>query len=166
MQKQTWDTRAWLLGITGGGLCAGLFAVSFIPRVASRLNAALPDGQDWAGGLFGVLNLLLLPAVLSGISRRCTFFWGLVPLLLFLLCIEAAQAALNNWQSLGGTFWPTLSILGICWVISSGPVSLIRWLRVRAARRHAALLASYQVQRGATSEPQEGVWPPPPEYGG
>jgi hypothetical protein len=163
-QKQTWDTRGWLVGIIGGGLSGGLFVVSFIPQVASRLDAVLPNGQDWAGGLLGVLGLLLLPAILSGVSRRYTFLWGLVPLLLFLLCIVAGQAAFNNWQSIGGVFWPTVSMLGIAWAIASGPVSLIRWLRVRAARRHEALLASYQAQRGAASVPQEGVWPPPPEY--
>jgi len=162
--KQDWDTRAWLIGILGGSLSAACFILSFSPRISARLNAVLPDGQDWMGGLFGVLSLLLLPAVLSGISRRYTFLWGLVPLLLFLLCIEVAQAAFNNWQSIGGTFWPTLSMLGISWVVASGPVSLIRWIRARAVRRHQTLLASYEAMREAASVPQEGVWPPPPDY--
>ncbi len=159
-----WDTRAWLVSLLGGTASVTCLVVSLSPRVGTRLNAVVPNSSDWLDIVFAVLSVLLLPAVLSGIARRWTFFWGIIPLFLFLAAVCIKVELDHRWNSFSSAFWPILLVLGCAWVISSGPVSLIRWLRVRAARRHAALLASYQAQRGAASGPQEGVWPPPPEY--
>lgn len=163
-QRQTWDTRAWLIGIPGGSLSVTCFALSFSPRIAAKLNAAMPSGSDWFGGAAGVVTVLLLPALLSGIARRWTFFWGLIPLALLLVACGFIAQSSHSWKSLSSVFWSLLLFLGVGWIVSSGPVSLIRWLRVRAVRRHQATLASYAAMREAASVPQEGVWPPPPDY--
>lgn len=167
--KQTWDTRAWLVGILGGIAGGSLAAWPTYPPFHNWLNrfpfsvfhllAATIVSQF---SLF--FTLLVLPGLLSGLARRRTFLWGLLPLFLFMVFFYIEDWSVKGLQSIRGSVWSDLCIIAICLLISSGPVSLIRWLRVRAARRHAALLASYQAQRGAASGPQEGVWPPPPEY--
>ena len=169
MQKHTWDTRAWLMGILGGAVGGSLAAWSVYPTSQNNLDALphfAPPGYT-NGQINSVsLNLiiaLVLPGTLSGIARRRTFLWGLVPLTLSLAARDVEDWVESNFHISWNHSLFSFMMFGLCWVVSSGPVSLIRWLRVRAARRHAALLASYQVQRGA-SEPQEGVWPPPPEY--
>ena len=111
-----------------------------------------------------LFTLLVLPGLLSGLARRWTFCWGLLPLSLCLVFFDVEAWIVKGFKNIIGTGWIDLGIIAICLIVSSGPVSLFRWLRVRAARRHAALLASYQAQRWEASEPQEGVWPPPPEY--
>lgn len=169
-QNRTWDMRAWLIGILGGAVGGSLTAWATYAPVHNWLNrfpfslfhiqAATIVSQF---SLF--LTLLVLPGLLSGLARRWTFFWGLLPLSLFTMFFYIEDWIVKGLQSIMGTALSDLSVIAICLLVSSGPVSLIRWLRVRAARRHAALLASYQAQRGTASRPQEGVWPPPPEYG-
>ena len=166
--EHSWDTRAWLVGILGGMIGGSLTAWATYPSVQKRLNG-LPSpifgghAADVFSGITGVFSILVLPGLVSGLARRLTFLWGLLPLSLTLASTDLEDWIENGIKSVTNTGWESLAVFGGCWVLSSGPVSLIRWLRVRAARRHAALLASYQAQRGA-SEPQEGVWPPPPEY--
>lgn len=162
--QKHWDTRAWLVGIIGSGVSVACFVMSTSPHIMVRLNAVLPNGGDWVSGAFAVLSILLLPAVLSGIARRWTFIWGLIPSLLLLVAIGVKAASDHSWKSLSSFFWPLLLVLACAWVIASGPVSLVRWLRVRAVRRHQAVLASYEAMREAASVPQEGGWPPPPDY--
>ena len=167
-QKQTWDTRAWLLGILGGTAGGSLTAWFTYPPIQKRFNH-LP-GSSWVGhhfagiisGAAGIVTLLVLPGLLSGLARRWTFVWGVLPLCLFLVSVEVEDWIENGLHNVTKDWWISLAIIGGCWVISSGPVSLIRWLRVRAVRRHQALLASYAAMREAASTPQEGVWPPPP----
>ncbi len=169
-QKQSWDTRAWLLGIIGGTAGGSLTSWLTYPPLQKRLNH-LP-GSPWVGhhfadiisGAAGIVTLLVLPGLLSGLARRWTFFWGLLPLCLFLVSVEAEDWIENGIHTVTRDWWISLAIIGCCWVISSGPVSLIRWLRVRAVRRHQNTLASYAAMREAASTPQEGVWPPPPDY--
>jgi len=170
MQKQTWDTRAWLLGIIGGTVGGSLAAWSVYPASQNQIDAlprfALPgytDGETISAFL-NIIALLILPGLLSGVARRRTFLWGLLPLTLFLSARDVEDWAENNFHIVWNHSLFSLMMFGICWVGSSGPVSLIRWLRVRAMRRHAALLASYQATRRAASVLQEGVWPPPPEH--
>ncbi len=167
--KHIWDTRAWLVGILGGGMSGSLAAFAVYPPILRRLdsfNAPFIGHQaaEVASVVFGLLGLLVLPGLLSGLARRMTFLWGLLPLCLVLTSVNLRKWYVNGTHQLMADWWLNLAVFGGCWVISSGPISLIRWLRVRAARRHAALLASYQAQRGAASGPQEGVWPPPPEF--
>ena len=87
-------------------------------------------------------------------------------MLLFLVGVDGEQVVVAGWRSLKDFYWMPLIIGGVCWLISSGPVSLIRWLRVRAKRRQEAVLASYHAMREMAAVPHEGVWPPPPEYKG
>ena len=164
--KQTWDTRAWLLGILGGSFSAACFVMSFSPQIAARLDAALPGSSNWFGGVAGLITIVLLPALLSGLARRWTFFWGLIPAALLLVAAGSIAQSTHSWKSLSAIFWSCLLFLGVGWLISSGPVSLIRWLRVRAVRRQEAQMASYQAMRESAAVPQEGVWPPPPDYRG
>ncbi len=170
MQKHTWDTRTWLVGLIGGSAAGSLAAGAVYPPVRKQLDNLPPlpylggHTSDILSEVSAFLAVLVLPAVLSGLARRLTFLWGLLPLVLFFALMEVEDWIESGLRSVTQYLWIFLAVLGVCLVVSSGPVSLIRWLRVRAARRHAALLASYQAQRGAASEPQEGVWPPPPEY--
>lgn len=168
--KHIWDTRAWLVGILGGAISGSLAAWSVYPASQNKMDALphfAPPGYT-NGGITSVsLNIivaLVLPGLVSGLARRLTFLWGLVPLTLSLAARDVEDWAENNFHVVWNHSLFSLIMFGLCWVVSSGPVSLIRWLRVRAARRHAALLASYQAQHGMASGPQEGVWPPPPEY--
>ena len=169
-QKHTWDTRAWLLGILGGTAGGSLTAWFTYPPLQKRFNHL--TGSSWAGSHFadiisgtaGIVTLLVLPGLLSGLARRRTFFWGFLPLCLFLVSVEAEDWIESGIQNVTKDWWISLAIIGGCWIISSGPVSLIRWLRVRAVRRHQAVQASYAAMREAASAPQEGVWPPPPDY--
>lgn len=168
-QKHTWDTRAWLIGILGGIASGSLASWATYPSVQKQLNSLPPPlfgshTSDVLSGIIGVLGVLVLPGLVSGVARRLTFLWGLLPLSLALASTDLEDWIENGIKSVAGTGWESLAVFGGCWVISSGPVSLIRWLRIRAAQRHAALLASYQTQREAASGPQEGIWPPPPEY--
>ena len=165
--KSTWDTRAWLVGILGGTIGGSLAAWTTYPPIKARLIVLPPafgvSTADLLPAASGLLTSLVLPGLLSGLARRRTFFWGLLPLGLFLVSVDLEEWAENGIKSVLNEWWIGTASVGIVWIIASGPVSLIRWLRVRAARRHAALLASYQVHR-EVSGPQEGVWPPPPEY--
>ena len=166
-QKRDWDTRAWLLGILGGSMTGSLAVGAVYPPILRRLdsfNAPFIGHQtaEVASVVFGLLGLLVLPGLSSGLARRTTFFWGLLPLCLVLTSVSLRKWCVGGAHQLVVDWWINLAVFGGCWVISSGPISLIRWMRVRAARHHAALLASYQAQRGAL--PQEGAWPPPPEY--
>lgn len=167
--KQKWDTRAWLLGILGGAAGASIAACAVYPPIQNRLNSLPPPPYvggrtaDLLSEISAFLVVLVLPAVLAGLARRFTFLWGLLPLTLFFAAMEGENWIENGLPSVSQYLWVFLAVLGVCWVISSGPVSLVRWLRVRAARRHAALLASYRAA-WETVGPQEGVWPPPPEY--
>ncbi|MGI4790538.1 MAG: hypothetical protein ACRYFS_17005 [Janthinobacterium lividum] len=170
--KQMWDTRAWLIGIVGGILGGSLTAWPSYPPIQKKLNAlphpALIGGHsaDIISGTAAVLSLLVLPGLLSGLSRRLTFLWGLLPLCLFLVSTELEDWYENGLASVTKEWWQLLLALAVCLLISSGPVSLIRWLHVRAKRRQTAMLASHQAMRESASVPQEGVWPPPPDYRG
>jgi len=168
-QKQTWDTRAWLIGILGGSVGGSLTAWSTYPPIQKHLNS-LPSSlighhsADLISGVSGLLTLLVLPGLLSGIARRFTFLWGLLPLCLFLVSVDTEDWIENGIKDVTKDWWVSLAITGSCLLISSGPVSLIRWLRVRAVHRHQILLASYEAMRETAAVPQEGVWPPPPDY--
>ncbi len=164
--RHTWDTRAWLLGILGGATGGSLAAWATYAPINNWLNR-LPVSlsQTMTANIVSFLSLLftilVLPGLLSGLARRWTFCWGLLPLSLVFFDVEVW--IVKGFKNIVGMAWSDLGIIAICLIVSSGPVSLFRWLRVRAARRHAALLASYRAAR-ETGGPQEGVWPPPPEH--
>ena len=169
-QQQTWDTRAWLTGIVGGAIGGGLMAWSIYPSTQDWLNT-LPhfavfgssNGQT-TSTILGIIAAIILPGVLSGIARRRTFVWGLLPIMLFLAARDIEDKIETGSHIVLGNLWFSLLMITICLVSSSGPVSLIRWLRVRAARQRQAAQASFVAMREAASVPQEGVWPPPPDY--
>ncbi len=165
-QKHLWDTRAWLLGILGGTIGGSMTGRITYPPIQKRVNH-LPGpfghhNADVISGVFGIFTILILPGLLSGLARRRTFWWGLLPLGSFLIFVDLEDWYENGFSSITKDWWISLAVVGGCLLISSGPVSLIRWLRVRAAHRQEALLASYQAMREAAAVPQEGVWPPPP----
>ena len=168
-RQQAWDTRAWLVGIVGGAIGGSLTGWAAYPPIKNRLNG-LPHplfgshSADFVSGAASLLTLLVLPGLLSSLARRWTFLWGVLPVSLFLVFVELEDWIENGIKNVTYEWWIGVIVIGACWVISSGPVSLTRWMRIRAARRHAALLASYQAIRESSSVPQEGVWPPPPEY--
>ena len=165
-QKHLWDTRAWLLGILGGTIGGSLTGWFAYPPLQNRVNHLPgPFGHhdaDVISVTAGVLTMLILPGLLSGLARRRTFLWGFLPLCLFFVSVEAEDCVENGITHIGSFWWELICFLAACLLVSSGPVSLIRWLRVRAAHRQEALLASYQAMREAAAVPQEEVWPPPP----
>lgn len=165
-EKPGWDTRAWLVGILGGIAGGSVTAWASYPPLVKRINAAMhhTGAADWISGTAGVLSLLVLPGVLSGMARRKTFLWGLLPLTLFLAAAEVEDTLENGISHLTTNLWPYLLVVGISLILSSGPVSLFRYKRASAQRKHAAVAASLSAQREAASVPQEGVWPPPPDY--
>jgi len=164
--KQGWDTRAWLVGILGGLIGGSVMAWATYPPLVKRINAAAHSSSaaGWISGVMGVVTVLVLPGLVSGIARRRTFLWGLLPLTLFLAAVETEDWIENGWKSIAKDFWMSLLAIAICLIISSGPVSLLRYGRARAQRKRQAALASLVAQREAASIPQEGVWPPPPDY--
>ena len=166
--KHTWDTRTLLVGILGGAIGGSLTIGAAYTPIHNWLNTfSVPLSPITAANIVRLFFLfftpLVLPGLISGLARQWTFCWGLLPLSFFLVFFYLGSWIVKGFQSIVGTAWSDLGIMAICLLVSSGPVSLIRWLRVQAARRHTALMASHQAQSGAGSEPQEGVWPPP-EY--
>jgi len=165
-QKQGWDTRAWLVGIVGGAVGGNVMAWSTYPPLVRRINAATHSAAvaELISIVTGVVTVLVLPAVLSGIARRRTFLWGLLPLILFLAAVDSEDWLESGAGSVTKNFWGGLLAIGCCLLISSGPISLFRSGRARARRRQEAAAASLVAQREAASIPQHGVWPPPPDY--
>ncbi len=161
--RQGWDRRAWLVGILGGLIGGSVMAWATYPPLVKRINAAMhfSSAAGWISGVMGVVTVLVLPGLVSGIARRRTFLWGLLPLTLFLAAVETEDWIENGWKSIAKDFWMSLLAIAICLIISSGPVSLFRYGRVRAQRKRQAALASLVAQREVASIPQEGVWPPP-----
>lgn len=161
--KQGWDTRTWLVGLLGSVACGGVMAYASSP-LATRINAAA-HASDAAIYIFeaaAVLNLLVLPTLLSGIAQRRTFLWGLLPFALN-LTISAIALRITNGLTYGIVFsWLSLAQIAGGWMITSGPVSLFRWLRAR--RRRNVVPAALQAQAEAAAVPSKGVWPPPPDY--
>ncbi len=163
-QRPGWDTRTWAFGfVTGNVLGAALLALS-------NLGAHSPQGpvRQTSLILFAVvfvLGFLAVPAVTSGLARRRTFLWGLLPLVLLVLWLMEIDRARNHMSNFSGTNWWILpTLLTLFWVISSGPVSFVRWLLRRARDRQAEALLLAERLRASSSAPQEGVWPPPPDY--
>ena len=161
-QRLEWDTRAWVLGIVGGLVGGSLTGWFSYPPLVRKLHAA--HSAEWISGSAIVLTALVLPGLVSGLARRRTFLWGLVPLTLFLFAVDIEDWIESGVKNVAKDFWVSLAIVGGCLVISSGPVSLFRWLRARSQRRREAIVAFVQAQREAAAVPREGVWPPPPDY--
>jgi len=157
-EKGGWDTRAWLVGILGGMVGGSVTAWVNYPPFAGKINAVMHHAvAAWISGAAAFLSLLVLPAMISGIARRRTFLWGLLPLTLFLTAVEAEDGVESGAGHLAANFWPALLLIGISLLVSSGPVSLFRYRREEA-------IAALAAQREAASIHQEGVWPPPPDY--
>jgi hypothetical protein len=149
----------------GGAVSGNTTAWAYYTPFARRINGLFHHAAaEWISGIAGFLGLLVLPGLVSGIARRRPFLWGLLPLLLFLVAIDLEDGVENGPRSVAKEIWVSLAVLGGAWLISSGPVSLFRWLRVRARHRQEAAQAALQAQRAAASVPQERVWPPPPDY--
>lgn len=165
-QKQGWDTRAWLISVLGGTVGGSVMAWSSYPPVVKHINAAVHSSSA-AGWVFGVsffFSLLVLPGVVSGIARRRTFLWGFLPLALGFAAVEMEDWAENGSKHVAQEFWGSLFAFTCCLLVSSGPVSLLRYGQARARRRREAAAAFLVAQREAASIPQRGVWPPPPDY--
>jgi len=164
-----WDRRAWAWGFVSGNLAAMLvFILEFPPSAAaiSRLftgtTNVLPVNDVGGVILFG--SYLLLPGLMSAIGRRLFMGWGLLPLVLLDCWFVGVIAFHNSGRvNVGPSLWAVLLLTAILWLVSSGPVSLTRWLLRRARERRDAARAKQEALRVAASVPQEGVWPPPPD---
>ena len=165
--KRGWDTRAWLLGLVGGAACGTIRLACDNARFAAMLNrhtashlSGLPATQILLT-LSASAGLIILPACVSGLARRFPFLWGLLPIVATIL--PSAWVDQSRMRP-GNALWVWFAAGIVFWLLISGPVSLFRHLRVRAGRRREAALAALVAQREAASIPQEGVWPPPPDY--
>ena len=164
--KQKWDTRTWLVGILGGLAGGSVTAWANYPPSWKHINAVahFANAVDWIMGVTAILTALVLPGILSGIAQRRTFLWGLLPLILFLAVVDSESRIVYTISRTAKDYGEILLVIIGCLLVSSGPVSLFRYGRARARRRREAEIVSLVAQREAASIPQEGVWPPPPDY--
>lgn len=165
-EKQGWDTRAWLVGILGGLAGGGIMAWANTPAGARHVNATVhfANALSWVMGVTAFLTALVLPGILSGIAHRRTFLWGLLPLSLFLAVLDTESRIVYAMSPTAKDYGQILLVIWGCLLVSSGPVSLIRYTRACARWKREAALAAVAAQREAVSIPQDGVWPPPPDY--
>jgi hypothetical protein len=168
--KLGWDKRAWALGLILGNLCAIVGAWAGYPPIERALDQAFPiyllkmHGGQFISTVFHVFCVVILPIAITALARRRTFLWGLLPLALFIFWLRAEGLVANGWTDLTSGFWLSFPDMGLLLLMTSGPVSLYRYSRVRAHRKDQAALDAYRAQQEAASIPQLGVWPPPPEY--
>ncbi len=165
-----WDTRAWLIALIGGTACAAISAWFTYPPLTAPVNRAVRihllhmGFADFVSMVFGLVCLLALPGVLSGVARRRTFLWGMIPTTSFWVWLTVEDAVEKGWRDVAKDFWSGPLVCLLCLFLSSGPVSLIRYLLRRRKDRQRQAQAAHEAQRLAAAVPQEGVWPPPPNY--
>ncbi len=159
-----WAQRAWLVGLIGGNL-AGLLYVIGTESSTGRIHLPTPSWLPGVGGttplviVAATLGQFLLPMFLSGTTRRCTFWWGLIPIILYNgwamadTYISPRSGSLDTFRLVLLARIPTVLLL------TSGPVSLIRYLSGRGRQKQEAMRQAAQSQ---AMSPQEGSWPPPP----
>ena len=106
--KPTWDTRTLLVGILGGIIGGSLTSWATYPSVQKRLDS-LPSplfGSHTAealSGITGVFSILVLPGLVSGLAKRWTLLWGLLPLSLILVCADLEDWIENGIKSVTNT---------------------------------------------------------------
>lgn len=122
---------SWLVGIVGGNF-AGLLYVIGIHNASAQIFLVRPSGLLPAaanptilGVISGLLGQLLFPGILSGISRRYTFWWGLVPIVLYNGWVFVDTFTGSTYSALNTFRWLLLLRIPLVLLISSGPVSLV-----------------------------------------
>ncbi len=168
MQQQNaaanWAKRAWLVGLIGGNI-AGLLYVIGDESNAGRIHLPTPSWLPGAGGttplviVAALLGQFLLPLFLSGTTQRCTFWWGLIPIILYNGWALADTYVSPHSASLDTFRLVLLARIPIVLLLTSGPVSLVRYLSGRGRQKQEAMRQAAQSQ---AVTPQEGSWPPPP----
>ena len=116
--------------------------------------------------VLGVITAIILPGLLSGFAKRWTFFWGLLPISLCVFIRDGEDWIESGFHEDVNNLWFSLILIGLCLLISSGPVSLYRWLRGRGKRHREAQARWIAAQQEAAAIPRDGVWPPPPDCKG
>ena len=179
--RSGWDRRTWVLGPVLSNLFGG--ANYFCQQAGEDLIGRHHSYQTayalrMSACLSAWICFLVLPVLLSVIARKRSFLWGLLPLgtLLFWGRLVRPQTRLLSVSTDIGQLWDSerfllyllhlpydwprphvfnealLFLLG-CLLLTSGPISLLRWLLKRGERR----------QTVPVSIPKPGdVWPPPP----
>ena len=162
-----WDRRTWLLGLIASNL---LGATEFIRQKIRQYDSSL-----FRGDLH--IYSVIVP-IWSAWVCFLRFLWGLMPLgalwfwdrlttpaVLFsrgnINQLAWAEEALLRYVHLSDE-WPqndndAVLFLLLCLLLTSGPISLTRWLLKRSKQKQ------WEAQQQAT--PQEGVWPPSPNVG-
>lgn len=168
MQQQNaargWAKRAWLIGLIGGNVAGLLYVIGNESRVA-RIH--LPHPEGWSAGssttplviIAATLGQFLLPALLSGLTRRYTFWWSLVPIVLYNGWAFADTFTSAPFKDIDTFRLILLVRVPLALLVSSGPISLIRYLSGRGRQKQEAAL---QAAHSQTLPQQEGSWPPPP----
>jgi len=161
---QGWANRAWLIGLIGGN-AAGLLYIIGSGSSAARIHLPNPQGMPVASSttpiviVAATLGQFLLPAPLSGTTRKYTFWWGLVPIVLYNGWAFANTFVTPPFPNMDTFRLILLARVPLALLLSSGPVSLIRYWKSRSRQKREAVLQASQSQ--ALSQ-QEGSWPPPP----
>jgi hypothetical protein len=126
-------------------------------------------------GIGMLLTYFVAPGIVSGRAVRFYFWYGLLPLALMIFVVPVAflpvfivadhivhftTSGTSSHASLRDLVQPIIESGLVCWLISSGTVSLVRYSKAaskaRAAKRIAELEAAMAVQI-------EGSWPPKPK---
>ena len=143
--------------------------ISFPLLNSARLHPLSTNQVQTVTSAAAILNLVLLlsylvlPALAAAFARRYYFLYGVLPPVLNGTWALAVRAMLHDRQMLHQDFFVLPVYLLLSLLLSSGPVSFIRWCWESSRRRSAeaaALLVARQA--AAAALPQEGVWPPPP----
>ena len=138
--KSHWYKQPWFLGMLLGNF-AGLLLLCGGNSSARRfLESAFPYTAFgyYTGdflyfmGLF--LNALIFPAFLTCVAKQFYALWSLLPIFLLFLWLTVGNSVSHTLSSFFDPIWDIPIAVLLCWVISSLPLSLFRFLRQRHRR--------------------------------
>ena len=153
----------WTLGlvIVGGSICGLMF--DWEALYPALLHRTFSYGTHSVVSSFGLLlGRYLLPVVVTFLAPRKSFLWAAA-----VLGVSVAWSLMDRVVSLNGpgfihdfkdNGYDALRAL----LIFCGPISFVRLLLRRHRDGKTQRIAQQQAWMQQASEPQAGVWPPPP----
>lgn len=159
----TWtNLRACIVGLALGNIAGAIHILPFFP-VGHRLDIPFEDGwlntADMLATAAWAVGVYVAPPIVSWMSSRLTFLWGFLPVTIFFSWDIVAVLARyrNGWQFVENGALRLIITCVIAVLLTSGPVSLYRWL---IGRKSTARTAREHLQQSV-----DDVWPPPPSAG-